>query len=198
MKRLYFLSLLLLATLFPFSTHNFRLSTCSAQSTSGKVYVGYAKYSDQIWEYDGLSLDHNAQVGCAVLLTIPLERGLERLPPILGLVLCFGLFLLFRHVDAGFLGPFRLPEGLYRFRPLAPLGFPDPLFRSSDYFPLLPWYFLFLCGWFLGKLFRKNKGWQTAATVRIPLLSALGRKTVWVYLLHQPVLMGICMLLFGR
>ncbi len=69
MKRLYFLSLLLLATLFPFSTHNFQLSTCSAQSTSGKVYVGYAKYSDQIWEYDGLSLDHNAQVGCAVLLT---------------------------------------------------------------------------------------------------------------------------------
>lgn len=40
-----------------------------AQSTSGKVYVGYTKYDDQIWEYDGLSLDHNAQVGCAVLLT---------------------------------------------------------------------------------------------------------------------------------
>jgi uncharacterized membrane protein len=137
-------------------------------------------------------------MGCAVLLTIPLERGLERLPPLVGIPLCFGLFLLLRHVDAGFLGPFRLPQSLYRFRPLAPLGFPDPLFRSSDYFPMLPWYFLFLCGWFLGKLFRENKGWQTAASVKIPLLSALGRKTIWVYLLHQPVLMGICMLLFGR
>ena len=40
-----------------------------AQSTTGKVYVGYAKYDDQIWEYDGLSLDHNAKVGCAILLT---------------------------------------------------------------------------------------------------------------------------------
>lgn len=40
-----------------------------AQSKSGKVYVGYAKYDDQIWEYDGLSLDRNAKVGCAILLT---------------------------------------------------------------------------------------------------------------------------------
>ena len=37
--------------------------------TTGKVYVGYAKYDDSIWEYDGLSLNHNAQVGCAILLT---------------------------------------------------------------------------------------------------------------------------------
>lgn len=40
-----------------------------AQSTTGRAYVGYAKFSDQIWEYDGLSLDHNAKVGCAALLT---------------------------------------------------------------------------------------------------------------------------------
>ena len=40
-----------------------------AQNKTGKVYVGYAKYEDQIWEYDGLSLDRNATVGCAILLT---------------------------------------------------------------------------------------------------------------------------------
>ena len=40
-----------------------------AQISSGKIYVGYAKFDDQIWEYDGLSLDHNAKVGCAILLT---------------------------------------------------------------------------------------------------------------------------------
>ena len=41
----------------------------AAQSTTGKVYVGYAKYDDQIWEYDGLSLQFNAKVGCAIRLT---------------------------------------------------------------------------------------------------------------------------------
>ena len=40
-----------------------------AQTTSGKVYVGYANYNDQIWEYDGLSLQFDAKVGCAIRLT---------------------------------------------------------------------------------------------------------------------------------
>jgi len=140
-------------------------------------------------------------MGCAILLTIPLKRGLERLPPLPGIALFFFLFLLTRNVYNGFLGikPFfyRLPESLYRFRVLAPLGFPDPLFRSSDYFPMLPWYFLFLCGWNLGRLFQKNPRWQRLARFRVPLLSAVGRNTIWVYMLHQPILMGICMILYG-
>ena len=139
-------------------------------------------------------------MGCAILLTIPLERGLKKLPPTLGLALCFALFLLFHHVESGILGlgafSVRLPAALYRYRILAPLGFPDAHFRSSDYFPMLPWYFLFLCGWFLGVLFQRHESWQRAARIKIPLLSAVGRKTIWVYMLHQPILMGLCMLLF--
>ena len=141
-------------------------------------------------------------MGCAVLLTIPLEKGLKKLPPAEGLALCFALFLLLRHVDSGYIGikPFvyRLPAALYRTRSLAPLGFPDPAFCSSDYFPMLPWFLLFLCGWFLGELLRRHEAWQRAARLKIPLLSPVGRKTIWVYMLHQPILMGICMLLFGR
>ena len=37
--------------------------------TTGRAYLGYAKYDDQIWEWDGLSLDHDARVGCAIVLT---------------------------------------------------------------------------------------------------------------------------------
>ena len=139
-------------------------------------------------------------MGCAILLTIPLEKGLKRVPPALGLALCFALFLLCYHVERGVLGlgafSLRLPAALYHYRFLAPLGFPDAAFRSSDYFPMLPWYFLFLCGWFLGVLFRRHESWQRAARVKIPLLSAVGRKTIWVYMLHQPLLMGLCMLIF--
>ncbi len=140
-------------------------------------------------------------LGCAILLTIPLDRGLQRVPPGWGLLVCGLLFALFYRVQSGVLGlgglfSFRLPAVLYRFRLLAPLGFPDAHFRSSDYFPMLPWYFLFLCGWFLGKLFQKPGPWQDAARVKIPLLSAVGRKTIWVYMLHQPLLMGLCMLMF--
>lgn len=40
-----------------------------AQSSSGSLYVGYAKYDDQLWEYDGVMLNKDAKVGCAILLT---------------------------------------------------------------------------------------------------------------------------------
>ena len=138
-------------------------------------------------------------MGCAVLLTVPLEKGLRNVSPAWGLAVCFLLFLLLKHVDSGYVGfgPFlyRLPAGLYRFRILAPLGFPDPAFRSSDYFPMLPWYLLFLCGWFLGRLLEQSKALQRAARIKIPFLSAAGRRTIWVYLLHQPVCYLVALLL---
>ncbi|MBQ6928560.1 MAG: DUF1624 domain-containing protein [Oscillospiraceae bacterium] len=141
-------------------------------------------------------------MGCAILLTMALEKGLKKCRPGIGLAVCFLLFLILRRVDSGVIGlgpwQWRLPAGLYRFRILAPLGFPDPGFRSSDYFPMLPWYLLFLCGWFLFRLFERAPRIKRLAETKIPVLSALGRRTVWVYMLHQPVLMGICMLLFGR
>ncbi len=141
-------------------------------------------------------------MGCAILLTMALEKGLRKVPVVPGLAVCFALFLLLKNVDGGYLGfgPFlyRLPAWLYRYRVLAPLGFPDPLFRSGDYFPMLPWYLLFLCGWLLGRILERDKRLQRIARIKIPLLSAIGRKTIWVYMLHQPILMGICMLLFER
>ena len=141
-------------------------------------------------------------MGCAVVLTIPLEKGLCKTQPLAGLIISFLLFLLLKRVDSGYIGIgpylYRLPAALYRYRILAPLGFPDAAFRSSDYFPMLPWYLLFLCGWFLGELFRRHTSWQQIARTRIPLLSAIGCKTIWVYMLHQPILMGICILIFGR
>jgi len=62
MKKFY--SFLLLLTLLTAGS-----AQCLAQSTSGKVYVGYAKYDDYLYEYDGIYLDHEAKVGCAILLT---------------------------------------------------------------------------------------------------------------------------------
>ena len=40
-----------------------------AQSSTGSLYVGYAKYDDQLWEYDGVMLNKDSKVGCAILVT---------------------------------------------------------------------------------------------------------------------------------
>ncbi len=82
---------------------------------------------------------------------------------------------------------------------LYPLGFVSPAFRSSDYFPLLPWFFLFLTGSWLGQ-FRDGIG-QRFRRLEVPGLNALGRHSLGVYLLHQPVLVLLAMglaLLTGR
>ena len=139
-------------------------------------------------------------LGCAMLLLIPLDKQLKRLNPWLGLGLCFLLFLLFRHVDSGWLGlgSFRLllPAGLYSTRLLTPLGFPYPGFRSSDYFPLLPWFFLYLCGYFLNGIVAAHPRWQRPLTCKLPVLDTVGRKALPNYLIHQPLCMLVCVIIF--
>ena len=88
-------------------------------------------------------------IGSCVLLLIPLEKPLKKIPALWGAVLSFALFFLLRNCGDGSLGFERLviaplPEALYRNHLTAYLGFPQPGFFSADYFPLLPWFFLFL------------------------------------------------------
>ena len=80
---------------------------------------------------------------------------------------------------------------------LYPLGFMYPGFHSADYFPLMPWFFLFLTGtvsggWCLSH--RDNK----LLTAPLPkFLTWPGRHSLIIYVLHQPVLYGISYLIWG-
>ena len=62
MRKLYFFLLMALAACMP-------LCLSAQGKTTGKVYIGYAPYNEPIWEWDGLSLDFDARVGCAIVLT---------------------------------------------------------------------------------------------------------------------------------
>lgn len=131
-------------------------------------------------------------LGASSLLLIPLAPALERLPARAGLAGSFGLFLLLRDVNAGFLGfeglrLAALPEGLYRDHLTALLGFPPADFFSTDYFSLLPWFFLFLTGYFLFRLRRSD----AREGKRVPLVTAMGRRSLLIYMLHQPVLYAL-------
>lgn len=138
-------------------------------------------------------------IGCATLLLLPLKRFLTGKNAAAGLILSLLLFLLTYQVADGYvgIGPLRLwiPERLYHFRPMTILGLPYPGFCSSDYFPLLPWFFLFLAGYWFWELISRYQAALSFFRIRIPLLSRLGKKTVWIYLLHQPLLYGAAYLL---
>jgi uncharacterized membrane protein len=82
---------------------------------------------------------------------------------------------------------------------LLPLGFLPPNFSTSDYFPLLPNLGYFLLGAVLGRTLYRNKTTlfpmvkETNPLVRF--FCICGKASLPIYMLHQPILNGICMLL---
>lgn len=70
---------------------------------------------------------------------------------------------------------------------LFPLGFTDQSFFSSDYYPLFPWLGVFLYGVAVGKLLYSNKRSLLNFPLPDTLLNKIGRKTLPIYIVHQPI-----------
>lgn len=138
-------------------------------------------------------------MGFATLLMIPLEKLLAGVPTFIGLPASMLMFILFRNVNDGFLGFeglqfVRLPDFLYSTPLSTVIGFTQSSFSSSDYFALLPWFFLYLTGYFLWKLWDAKKEHIPFLYKEIPGVSFIGRHTLPIYMLHQPVVMGVLIL----
>ena len=164
---------------------------CGALVTA--VTVGFMP-DEQIW-FGVLTL-----IGTAMLVTVPVARLTVRAPAGVGLAVSAALFFLTRNVNRGTLGfeslvLAELPEGLYRNTLTAALGFPGPAFSSTDYFSLVPWVFLFLSGYFLYRLCGRRILFALSGLPDCRPLAALGRMSLPVYMLHQPVLYGVLLAL---
>lgn len=135
-------------------------------------------------------------LGLSALLLIPLDKLFRKVPAWAGLGGALLLFALTKNVSRGSLGfeglvlcP--LPEWLYATDLFAVVGFPSPGFWSTDYFPLLPWFFLFCAGYFLWGLLSQSERAKELLAPGVRPLSFLGRHSLVIYLAHQPVLMGV-------
>lgn len=130
--------------------------------------------------------------GTGIILYSISEKVLAKISPVWGMIVSFFLYFFTRHIYEGYLGtfisiPFRLPESISQIKILYPLGFPVDGLSSGDYYPLIPWMFLLFGGTFLGRVIK---------TLKLPrwayeehnLLSYIGRHTLIIYLVHQPIL----------
>lgn len=74
-------------------------------------------------------------MGCAILLTLPLEKLLKKIPAIYGMAICFLLFLLCKQIQFGQIGitgllQIQVPNLLYNIKILTPLGFGLTVIRN--------------------------------------------------------------------
>lgn len=142
-------------------------------------------------------------IGLAMIVTAAVQPVLNKIAPIYGIFLSVAGFGLTQQVSEGYLGCYswkilKLPEQLYQWFPGAWLGFPKKDFWSSDYFPMFPWIFVFWSGYYLCAFIKKNTRLTKIMTMgRTPVLSFVGQKTLWFYILHQPVCMLACMVYFS-
>jgi len=70
---------------------------------------------------------------------------------------------------------------------------PGFVFVSYDYFPFLPWIFVFLLGTWAGAYIRDRKLPDWFYRMKPPVFPKIGRKALIIYILHQPVLYGLVM-----
>ena len=141
-------------------------------------------------------------IGASALLMIPLKKWFEKMPAVAGF---FAMFLLFgftygindRHLGFFGLELIELPWDLYKNLFTTFLGFPEIWFYSSDYFSLLPWTFLYFAGYFLYRMWKEEKiPGANCLDRKLPVLNWLGKHSLIIYMLHQPVIFGILEVVF--
>ena len=140
-------------------------------------------------------------LGISMMIFGLCEKILDKLPALVGIIVCAVLFFATINVQYGFIGikgvfGLELPKVLYNVGVLFPFGFYNGAFVSLDYFPLLPWLFLFLAGSYFGVWAKNNALPKFFYPVHIKWLAGVGRYTIWIYLLHQPIVYLIFSLIF--
>ena len=132
-------------------------------------------------------------IGTAMLIAYLLQKSLSRINSYIGMSASIVLYIFTMNIDKGKLLIWQLPDALYKNMFTAALGFPFKGFVSADYFPLLPWIFIFFFGFFLYGAIKK----KDFLTGKANPISFIGRHTLPIYMLHQPIIYAVLYIVFN-
>lgn len=126
-------------------------------------------------------------LGTAAILFSLLRPVIDRIPRPLQLIIYITLHL----CSLPFIGR-RYDISWLWWLGLRPVGW-----ASADYFPLLPWFFIYLIGTLAGTYIVEKRLPERFYTQKVPFFAAVGRNTMFVYIIHQPVLYVLTLIVKG-
>ncbi len=135
-------------------------------------------------------------IGSSMLIVLISERVLKKIDSKLGAIIAVTIFIITRNINAGYLGfekvnLYSIPPQFYINTFTSYIGFTSTSFKSSDYFSLFPCFFLFLAGYYFN-IYVFQYGLQKYLVMKdIPVLSWFGKRSLTIYVLHQPIILII-------
>ena len=129
-----------------------------------------------------------------ILGFVAFEKPIRKMPAWIGCIICLLLFWVFQdwipNNTITLWGDFSwtIPESWHSVKWLFPLGIQYDGFYSADYFPLIPYGFIFFLGSFVGKWMKDGEVPSFAYPVHIKPLDWLGRHCFVIYLAELPII----------
>ena len=71
------------------------------------------------------------------------------------------------------------------------LGIRTASFSSGDYYPMMPWFFMYMFGVWFGKMVQEGKMPQWFYELRNPTLEKISSKSLHIFIFHQPILIAV-------
>lgn len=136
-------------------------------------------------------------LGMCMLITGLIQDKIKNLNTNIWSTLMLILYICTYNIQSGtvLFGKIGITEELYNLN-LFPLGLPSLNFTSEDYFGFIPWIFIYLFGFFIGRKLIENNFYGKYGKGNI--LSEIGKRSLAIYVLHQPLLYLLVIWIFEK
>lgn len=140
-------------------------------------------------------------IGSCGLFVYILKNKLLIINGYVGFFVSILMFFMTKNINKGYIGILEwqlieIPEIFYQNILTAYFGFPSKNFVSADYFPLMPWIFIFLSGFYFYNILNKKNELIIFTQHRQKFFEMIGRNSLKIYLLHQVIIYIFLVLLF--